>query len=55
MIVLRYVGNAFLPGVPARDLTEADIAAYGLSSEALISSGLYEAANKTEDVDNGRD
>ena len=37
---LKYVGDGtFLPGVPARNLTEAEIAQYG--RKRLLASGLY--------------
>jgi len=39
---LIYIGDgAWLAGVPARDLTAADIEACGRSVEELIASGLY--------------
>jgi hypothetical protein len=38
---LVYVGNgAFIPGVPARDLTAAEVAYYG-GKEKLIGTELY--------------
>ena len=42
-IVLRYVGHgAYLTGVPARDLTAADVAALtDYDADALVASGLY--------------
>lgn len=41
--ILRYVGRgAWLPDVPARDLSEADIAERHLDVKALAKSGLYE-------------
>lgn len=41
MTTLVYVGDGFLPGVPARNLTDDEVTAYG-GAEALIASGLYE-------------
>lgn len=42
-LVLRYVGRgAWLPDIPARDLSEADIAERHLDVKALAKSGLYE-------------
>lgn len=42
VIVLRYVGKeAYLPGIPSRDLTQADIDASGRTAEELIATGLY--------------
>lgn len=43
--VLRYLGtdpaHDWLGGVPARDLTAADIAGLALDATALVASGLY--------------
>jgi hypothetical protein len=36
---MKYVGGAFLPGVPTRDLTEAEVVEYG--RKRLLASGLY--------------
>lgn len=39
---LIYIGNgAFFPGVPARDLTDADITERELNEADLLKSGLY--------------
>ena len=38
---LKYVGNGFLPGVPAKDLTPEQVELYG-GEKALLASGLYE-------------
>lgn len=41
--VLRYVGRgAWLPDVPARDLTEADLTERKLDVKTLAKTGLYE-------------
>lgn len=37
--MLRYIGGSFLPGVPARDLTDEEAERYGVAR--LIDSGLY--------------
>jgi hypothetical protein len=39
--MLKYIGNGFLAGVPARDLTEEETERYG-GKKALVGSGLYE-------------
>jgi len=45
--MLRYVGGGFIGGVPARDLTEAEVKAGpadgtgGWDREALVGTGLY--------------
>ena len=39
--VVKYIGDGtFLPGCPARDLSEEEVQRYGLSK--LLVSGLYE-------------
>jgi hypothetical protein len=38
-VYLRYVGQGFLPGVPARDLNQAEAVKFGVSR--LVNSGLY--------------
>ena len=41
-LVLSYVGEGrWLPGVPSRDLTEADMDEFELDGDALIESGMY--------------
>lgn len=38
---LKYVGDGFMPGVPARDLNDEEVAQHG-GEKALVASGLYE-------------
>lgn len=39
--MLRYIGNGnWLPGVPARDLTDAEVALYG-GKRLLLATGIY--------------
>jgi hypothetical protein len=38
---LLYVGNAHLPGVPARNLSREEVAELPVNEEALLASGLY--------------
>lgn len=40
-MTLKYVGDSFLPGVPARDLDDEEAQLYG-GEKALVASGLYE-------------
>lgn len=41
-IVLWYVGKgSFLNGIPARHLTDLDLASWPLDASALVDSGLY--------------
>jgi hypothetical protein len=39
---LIYVGDGFLPGIPARDLTDEEVEAHG-GAASLIATGLYQA------------
>lgn len=41
MTTLVYVGDGFLPGVPARDLSADEVELYG-GVEALLATGLYQ-------------
>lgn len=51
-IALKYVGKAAVVGVPARDLTEKEVAKYGL--DFLLETKLYEpAAAPTEGKGDG--
>lgn len=43
-IYLKYTGDSFIFGVPARDLTEAEARSHGV--KRLLESGLYEKADK---------
>jgi hypothetical protein len=45
-IKLKYIGKGFLPGAPARDLSEADIKKSGYSEDELVASGLYAKESK---------
>jgi hypothetical protein len=37
----KYVGNGFLPGLPARDLADDEVELHGFTVEELVTSGLY--------------
>jgi len=39
--MLRYIGNGYIPGIPARDLSEEEIKRLPLNRAALVESGLY--------------
>lgn len=39
----KYNGKGFIPGIPARDLTTADLRALKISEEDLLKTKLYEA------------
>lgn len=45
--MLRYVGNGFLAGVPARDLSDEEVKIF--DEEVLARSGLYEAEENVGD------
>ena len=38
--MLKYIGNGFIPGIPARDLNDAEVKKYG-GVKFLLSLGLY--------------
>lgn len=38
---LKYIGQAFIPGIPARDLTEEEVEKYG-GVDFLLATGLYQ-------------
>ena len=43
--MLIWKGTAWLPGIPARDLTDEEVKQFG-GEKKLIASGLYEAPKK---------
>ena len=44
-MALTYIGaGRWLPGIPSRDLDDADVAALGIVEADLIAGGLYTAA-----------
>lgn len=45
-MMLKFIGNGWLIGVPARNLTEAEASQFG-GEEKLLESGLYE---KSQDI-----
>ena len=52
--MIKYIGDGWLHGVPARDLTDEEVAVYG--KKRLLDSGWYkEVKNHTEkeEVKNG--
>lgn len=55
MIALIYTGGgAYLPNVPAKDLTDEDIERLGLDEKELLGSGLYKKpAKKTKKKQDG--
>jgi len=57
MVMMKYLGNGFLIGVPARDLTQAEVEALGIDPAELLASGLYaeKAGRKKTAVDGQKD
>lgn len=47
LMALKYTGTGFLPDIPARDLTDEEVAQHG-GAEALIATGLYSAGKAPE-------
>ena len=45
--MLKYIGGGFILGIPARDLSKAEIKKYG-GAEYLVGTGLYELGKKTK-------
>jgi len=39
--MLKYIGDGFIPGIPARDLSAEEVKQYG-GEKYLLSTGLYE-------------
>ena len=39
--MLKYVGNGFIPGIPARDLNDDEVKKYG-GEKLLLKTGLFE-------------
>lgn len=37
--MLKYLGGGYIPGIPARDLTDKEVQKFG--NELLVSTGLY--------------
>lgn len=42
--MLKYIGKAFIVGVPARDLTDEEARRFGV--KRLVATGLYEEVRK---------
>jgi hypothetical protein len=43
--MLKYIGDGFIPGIPARDLTDEEVKKYG-GGKFLLSTGLFEKPKK---------
>jgi hypothetical protein len=48
--MLKYIGNGFIPGIPARDLTEDEVKKYG-GVKFLVSTGLFEQKKPKKKVE----
>lgn len=51
---LKWLGQAFIIGVPARDLTDAEVEEYG-GAEYLTGTGLYEPSFEAKASRGGRE
>lgn len=48
-MTLKYIDTSrYIPGVPAKDLNDDEVASLEITEEQLIKSGLYRKARKTE-------
>lgn len=45
-LYLEYIGPGFVPGVPARNLSKADVDMLGIKEDELVQSGMYRKAGK---------
>jgi hypothetical protein len=43
--MLKYIGNGFIPGIPARDLSDDEVKKHG-GVKLLLSTGLYAKPKK---------
>jgi hypothetical protein len=43
--MLKYIGKGFMPGIPARDLSDEEVEKHG-GIEFLVETGLYELEKK---------
>lgn len=48
--MLIYVGNGFIPGIPARLLSDDEVKKYG-GEKFLLSTGLYEKPKDLEELE----
>ncbi len=48
--MLKYIGTGFIPGIPARDLSAAEVKKYG-GVKLLLSLGLFEKPKKKVKVE----
>ena len=47
--MLKYIGNGFIPGIPARDLGEDEVKKYG-GVKFLLSTGLFAKPKKKKEI-----
>jgi hypothetical protein len=43
--MLKYIGKGFIPGIPARDLSDEEVKKYG-GAKVLLETGLFEQPKK---------
>lgn len=46
--MMRWNGKGFIPGIPARDLTDAEVEQHG--EKVLLASGLYDVVKPAEKI-----
>ena len=49
--MLKYIGNGWIDGIPARDLNDDEVKKYG--EKVLLDSGLYKKASIEKEVKHG--
>ena len=47
--MLKYIGNGFIPGIPAKDLSEDEVKKYG-GVKFLLSTGLFAKPKKKKEI-----
>ena len=47
--MLKYIGNGFIPGIPARDLSKDEVKKYG-GVKFLLSTGLFAKPKKKKEI-----
>ena len=48
--MLKYNGNGFLPGIPARDLTDDEVKELG-GEKKLLATGLYSKEKSEQEIE----
>ena len=48
--MLKFIGKGFIPGIPARDLTDDEVKKYG-GVKFLVGTGLFEKPKKKKEIE----